>query len=98
MRDFAFISSVLMGCLILSGIVTTAQAKTGAGGIQLLSFLPEREVQQENRFWRDLLDKMADCEAAVGPETNDSAIALGSGCPRRQTPKAPAPQPGKVGA
>lgn len=96
MRGFAFTSMALLGCLALSGIVTIAQAKSASGGIQMLSFVPEAELQEENRFWRNLLDQVSDCETTEGAETRDGALA--SACPTMPTPKAPTPQPGKAGA
>ena len=98
MRGFVFTSSVLLGCVLVSGLGTTAQAKTGAGGILLLSYLPEAEVIEENRFWRYLLGQMADCEATASPVAESGAITLGSGCHPSKAPQARAPQPGEAGA
>lgn len=98
MRGFVFSSSVLLGCLFLSGLWSTAQAKTGAGGIQLLSFLPDSEVLEENRFWRYLLGQMSDCEAAAVPVAEDGAIRLGAGCRSVQAPQASAAPSGEAGA
>jgi hypothetical protein len=98
MRGFVFTSSVLLGCVLVSGHGTTAQAKTGAGGILLLSYLPEAEVIEENRFWRYLMGQMTDCETTASPVADDGAITLGSGCHPAQSPQAPAPQAGEAGA
>jgi hypothetical protein len=98
MRDVAFTSVFLLGCLATSGLVTAAQAKTEAGGILLLSYLPEAEVLAENRFWRQLLGQMTDCEATASPVADDGAITLGSGCNPQKAPQAPDLQPGEAGA
>lgn len=98
MRGFAFTSAVLLGCLAQSALVSVAQAKTAAGGILLLSFIPESEVNEENRFWSFLLGQMAECEARANPVLDDGAITLGSACRPGQVPQTSAPQPGEAGA
>lgn len=98
MRGFALTSAILLGFLAQTALVSVAQAKTSAGGILLLSFIPESEVNEENRFWRFLLGQMADCEAAESTVSDDGAITLGSGCRPGQVPQASAPQPGEAGA
>lgn len=98
MRGFAFTSAILLGCMAQTALVSVAQAKTAAGGILLLSFIPESEVNEENRFWRFLLGQMTECEARPNPVSDDGAITLGSGCHPAQVPQTTAPLPGEAGA